>query len=170
MPTPHGGESQSKWMHRCVPRLIDEGKPQDQAVAICLHMWRDRGKSNGELEHKSWALVLQALIAAGIGIAGVYGVEAIGDLIERGVLLSDKMVEKVLGYFRGAENELKILIDEKQKEVAGVEKAAAELEAELGDLQHQLADVQHAQGELENEPTVEQTPLGKSRGAHLIYR
>jgi hypothetical protein len=33
---PSSGESQSDFMSRCVPYMIDEGKEQDQAVAICI--------------------------------------------------------------------------------------------------------------------------------------
>lgn len=36
---PSGGESESDFMGRCVPLLIDEGKDQDQAVAICISMY-----------------------------------------------------------------------------------------------------------------------------------
>jgi hypothetical protein len=36
---PSSGESQSDFMGRCVPVLIDEGKDQDQAVAVCISMY-----------------------------------------------------------------------------------------------------------------------------------
>jgi hypothetical protein len=36
---PSAGESQSDFMGRCVPVLIDEGKDQDQAVAVCISMY-----------------------------------------------------------------------------------------------------------------------------------
>jgi hypothetical protein len=29
----------SEWMDDCVPAMLDAGKDQDQAIAICLHMW-----------------------------------------------------------------------------------------------------------------------------------
>jgi hypothetical protein len=38
---PRSGESQSDYMSRCVPTLIDEGKPQDQAVAICISTYEN---------------------------------------------------------------------------------------------------------------------------------
>lgn len=38
---PKSGESQSDYMSRCVPTLIDEGKPQDQAVAICISTYEN---------------------------------------------------------------------------------------------------------------------------------
>ncbi|HVG51645.1 MAG TPA: phage major capsid protein [Xanthobacteraceae bacterium] len=40
---PHAGESQSDFMARCVPDM-KEGRSQDQAVAACLSMFRDRDK------------------------------------------------------------------------------------------------------------------------------
>jgi HK97 family phage prohead protease len=38
---PHAGESQSEFMSRCVPEMIGDGKrEQEQAVAICMDIWR----------------------------------------------------------------------------------------------------------------------------------
>src|SRR5512139_109413 len=38
-------ETQTEWMHRCVPEMMGQGggtkRPQEQAVAACLTMWRD---------------------------------------------------------------------------------------------------------------------------------
>ena len=39
---PGKGESQSDFMGRCVPAMIDEGKPQDQAVAMCISMYEQK--------------------------------------------------------------------------------------------------------------------------------
>jgi hypothetical protein len=36
---PTSGESESDFMGRCVPLIIDEGKEQDQAVAMCISMY-----------------------------------------------------------------------------------------------------------------------------------
>ena len=44
MPNPSDYDSESDWMADCVPTMIDEGSSQDQAVAACLNMWRERGK------------------------------------------------------------------------------------------------------------------------------
>jgi HK97 family phage major capsid protein/HK97 family phage prohead protease len=45
---PGKGESQSDWMSRCVPDMMGTHggtkRPQDQAVAACLQMWRDKAK------------------------------------------------------------------------------------------------------------------------------
>jgi hypothetical protein len=39
---PQSGESQSDFMSRCVPAMIDEGKDQDQAVAMCISMYENQ--------------------------------------------------------------------------------------------------------------------------------
>jgi HK97 family phage major capsid protein/HK97 family phage prohead protease len=44
---PHKGESQDAFMGRCVPDMIGTGpdkRPQDQAVAICLDIWKNKDK------------------------------------------------------------------------------------------------------------------------------
>lgn len=42
MPDPKKYDSEDSWMGACVPRMVDEGKPQKQAVAACLNMWRNK--------------------------------------------------------------------------------------------------------------------------------
>jgi HK97 family phage prohead protease len=43
---PRKGESQSEFSHRCVPEMMGDGKrDQDQAVAICLDIWRNKDKA-----------------------------------------------------------------------------------------------------------------------------
>ena len=39
---PTAGESEEEFIGRCVPVLINEGKEQEQAVAICYSYWEDR--------------------------------------------------------------------------------------------------------------------------------
>ena len=39
---PSAGESQSDFMGRCVPAMLDEGKDQDQAVAMCISMYEQK--------------------------------------------------------------------------------------------------------------------------------
>jgi HK97 family phage prohead protease len=44
---PRKDEPQSDWMGRCVPEMIgtgDDKRPQEQAVAACLQIWRDKDK------------------------------------------------------------------------------------------------------------------------------
>ena len=43
---PKKGETQKEFLARCIPFFVDEGKPQDQAVAICYSMWREKDKSD----------------------------------------------------------------------------------------------------------------------------
>lgn len=64
---PEAGESQSDYMGRCVPAMLDEGKPQDQAVAICISTYENfkvdtsglapyteqAGKDEEEIDYKS---------------------------------------------------------------------------------------------------------------------
>ena len=38
---PSGGESQDAFISRCIPVLIKEGKPEDQAAAICYSYWKE---------------------------------------------------------------------------------------------------------------------------------
>ncbi|MHC2396489.1 HK97 family phage prohead protease/HK97 family phage major capsid protein [Bradyrhizobium barranii subsp. barranii] len=48
---PHKGESQSEFMSRCVPDMMGDGKREnDQAVAACLNIWRNKDKSAKQLE------------------------------------------------------------------------------------------------------------------------
>ncbi len=43
MPVPGKGEKQDDFHGRCVAQMVKEGKPQDQANAICYSIWRERG-------------------------------------------------------------------------------------------------------------------------------
>ena len=45
MPEPTAGESKKEYIDRCIPYLVKEGKPQDQAVAICYSMWKQKRES-----------------------------------------------------------------------------------------------------------------------------
>jgi len=49
---PSAGESESDYMGRCIPAMIDEGKDQDQAVAMCISMY-EQGFSK-EMEFESY--------------------------------------------------------------------------------------------------------------------
>lgn len=64
MPTPKPDETQDEWLGRCIPILVDEGNEQDQAVAICYQMWRDKDKK---------ALVIKSETEENAVVAG-YGV------------------------------------------------------------------------------------------------
>ncbi len=47
---PRAGESEDDFINRCVPVVINEGKDQEQAVAICYSLWRDRFEDDKEIE------------------------------------------------------------------------------------------------------------------------
>jgi hypothetical protein len=40
--SPSAGESEDDFIGRCIPVLLDEGYPQDQATAICYSYWREK--------------------------------------------------------------------------------------------------------------------------------
>lgn len=48
MPTPNPSqETQSQWMKRCMHQLVTvEERDQQQAVAICLSMWRSANRKD----------------------------------------------------------------------------------------------------------------------------
>lgn len=48
MPKPRSGESKSDYMSRCVPEVVGEGRPQDQAVAMCNAYWEEKDVSKTE--------------------------------------------------------------------------------------------------------------------------
>jgi hypothetical protein len=40
--SPSAGETEDDFLGRCIPTLLNEGYPQDQAAAICYSYWRER--------------------------------------------------------------------------------------------------------------------------------
>lgn len=44
MPTPNKDESKEKFISRCIPYVMKEGKDKDQATAMCYSIWKDKGK------------------------------------------------------------------------------------------------------------------------------
>ena len=47
MPTPKENEPKEKFMKRCIPMLVNEGKEPKQAIAICFSIYdrKDEGAS-----------------------------------------------------------------------------------------------------------------------------
>ncbi len=64
MPSVQKGEKQGHYMKRCVPMLIKEGKKQDQAVAQCLSMFKQKWKAKGEEAPDEASAEFQAALAA----------------------------------------------------------------------------------------------------------
>jgi HK97 family phage prohead protease len=50
MPNPKDFDSQDAFVEACVPERIDEGDEQDQAVAVCTSMWKDRSADKPTVE------------------------------------------------------------------------------------------------------------------------
>jgi hypothetical protein len=49
MPYPNAGESKEAYISRCIPYMIkEEGKEQDQAVAMCHAFWKEYGPGGKE--------------------------------------------------------------------------------------------------------------------------
>jgi hypothetical protein len=42
MPKPRKKETKEEFVARCIPVIIEEGKPKDQAVAICYSIWEKK--------------------------------------------------------------------------------------------------------------------------------
>jgi len=54
IPSPNIGESRSNFMGRCIEFLIDEGKPTEQAVAICSNEWDKATKKEEAKKARIW--------------------------------------------------------------------------------------------------------------------
>lgn len=73
MPDPNDFDNEKDFMAACVPMAVEEGKDQDQAVAICSAMWEDKGKkAKPTPEFKSFPLSVQG--AEGRRIKSFYAV------------------------------------------------------------------------------------------------
>jgi len=46
MPNPKKFKNKKSFLDSCIPQVVDEGKDQDQAVAICNSMWDNRNKKS----------------------------------------------------------------------------------------------------------------------------
>lgn len=47
---PKAGETQSEFLSRCIPAMIDEGKEQDQAIAMCISMYENKNAAQEQFE------------------------------------------------------------------------------------------------------------------------
>ena len=56
MPKPRKGEKKSDYMQRCIPMLINEGKDNEQAIAICSNMYdEDKEDMSEDLKDSVWS-------------------------------------------------------------------------------------------------------------------
>lgn len=84
MPNVGNYNNEDDWMAACVPAMIEEGRDQDQAVAACLNMWRERdsGKRNRvPMEYKSVVQQVKQVDGRTVtGFAAIFGnVDSGGD-------------------------------------------------------------------------------------------
>jgi len=54
IPTPHSNETQGDFMARCVSFLVDEGRENEQAVAICFQQYRESNKKEAQHYYMTW--------------------------------------------------------------------------------------------------------------------
>lgn len=53
MPTPGANESKDDFISRCIPIMMDEGRDNEQAVAICHSIWRRKDQKKSDLTELS---------------------------------------------------------------------------------------------------------------------
>lgn len=56
MPNVNEYQDESEWMKVCVPAKIEEGQEQDQAVAVCMSIWREKGNVKSVKAVGEWEL------------------------------------------------------------------------------------------------------------------
>ena len=54
IPKPISGESRGDFLDRCITFLVDEGKPTEQAIAICTQQYEDRDEKGEHLKFLAW--------------------------------------------------------------------------------------------------------------------
>lgn len=54
IPSPNTGESRSNFIGRCVSFLVDEGRPEDQAFAICYDQYEEANKAEEVKKARIW--------------------------------------------------------------------------------------------------------------------
>ena len=85
MPDPASYADEDEFMAACVPQLMDEGREQDQAVAACLNMWRERSAAPATVSRAYSLLTVKALDGEQRlieGTATTPTVDRIGDVVE----------------------------------------------------------------------------------------
>lgn len=86
IPTPSAGESESDFMARCVPVMLNEGRDEDQALAICLAQI----KTGNDMEIKSYELkesMVDMDERTFAGYASTFTKDQVGDVIHAGAFI-----------------------------------------------------------------------------------
>ena len=85
MPDPSNYDNEDDWMAACVPTAMDEGREQDQAVAMCLDMWRNRNKAVPPSVDRAWSVLTVKSIDTEQrtieGMASTPSVDRVGDIV-----------------------------------------------------------------------------------------
>jgi hypothetical protein len=84
MPNVSDYDNEQDWMAACVPARVEEGDDNDQAVAACLSMWRERDKAKRkprQMEYKSFVQQVKQVDGRTVtGLAAIFGnVDSGGD-------------------------------------------------------------------------------------------
>lgn len=81
MPDVNDYDNESDWMGACVPKMMEEGKDKDQALAACMEMWKDKsvkiGARRSGKDKQALQLAHDALVNAG---AECYPLEDLEDM------------------------------------------------------------------------------------------
>lgn len=51
MTTPRSSENEQEFISRCIPEMINEGKEQEQATAICYSIWKEKNNMSETYQH-----------------------------------------------------------------------------------------------------------------------
>jgi hypothetical protein len=57
IPTPKAGQDKNEFMSECISFLKNEGKPQDQSVAICIKQWESKNEMDNLLNRINKLLI-----------------------------------------------------------------------------------------------------------------
>jgi hypothetical protein len=98
MPSPAEYDDKSKWMQVCIPRLIDEGKPKDQASAICFSMWERKEKPKQNSQAILFSNGFRSVTHDGREYLIVPGVPAREQVMNTYLVPGDEIAKTVLGW------------------------------------------------------------------------
>jgi hypothetical protein len=65
---PSKGERESEFIPRCISTLVDEGKEQEQAAAICYSVWKEEHKSSMQIHDEEKRVIAGPLMIADLPI------------------------------------------------------------------------------------------------------
>lgn len=114
MPKPNPNETKPEFMKRCVPILVEEGKPSAQAVAVCYSLWENRKKEVDNMEEKLQKYITVKTIAEEEDrtltcVGTMEGVDRDGDIVKvDGIELKSYKTNPVVLWAHGREGLLPV--------------------------------------------------------------